>query len=289
MNNAALFIVTVFVWGTSWIAITWQIGSIPVTVSVAYRMGLASILLLLVLAAFGKLVFPKVWRFVALQAALLFSLNFVALYNATSFISSGQVSVIFSLASIFNALNARLFFGVAVTWRVLCAGLVGFLGLALLFWQDLAISSNTDTLIGIAWAALGTALFSLGNMASRKNSALGVTPVIANAWGMGLGAALLLLIAAVRGMPIPVPSDAQYIAALLYLAVFASVIGFTCYLMLVDRIGAAQAGYATVLFPIVALIVSSMFEGFEWTGLAIAGITLTIAGNLVMFGGPRQT
>ena len=289
MNNAALFIVTVLVWGTSWIAITWQIGPIPVTVSVMYRMGLASVLLLLILAALGKLVFPKVWRYVALQAALIFSLNFVALYNATSFISSGQVSVIFSLASIFNALNARIFFGTAITWRVLFAGLIGFLGLTLLFWDDLAIGTSTDTLIGVAWATFGTALFSLGNMASRKNSALGVSPVVANAWGMGLGAVLLLGIAIARNTSIPIPSEAPYIAALFYLAVFASIIGFTCYLVLVERIGAAQAGYATVLFPIVALIASSVFEGFEWTALAIAGISLTIVGNLVMFGKTRTT
>ena len=254
-----------------------------------YRMGLASVLLLLILVALGKLVFPKVWRYVALQAALIFSLNFVALYNATSFISSGQVSVIFSLASIFNAINARIFFGTAVTWRVLCAGLIGFLGLALLFWDDLAIGTNTDTLIGVAWATLGTALFSLGNMASRKNSALGVTPVVANAWGMGLGALLLLALATMRNTPIPIPTDTTYIAALLFLAVFASIIGFTCYLVLVERIGAAQAGYATVLFPIVALIISSVFEDFEWTALAIVGIGLTIAGNLVMFGKTRST
>ncbi|WP_299297251.1 DMT family transporter [uncultured Tateyamaria sp.] len=284
MNNAVLFIATVFVWGTSWIAITWQIGSISVMVSVAYRMGLAAVLLLLVLAAFGKLARPKVWRFVALQAALLFSFNFVALYNATSFITSGQVSVIFSLASVFNAINARLFFGTAITRRVLFAGLIGFLGLILLFWDDLTISAKAGTLVGVAWATLGTALFSLGNMASRQNSAVGVTPVIANAWGMGLGAAMLLLIAAASGVSIPVPTEARYVAALFYLAVFASIIGFTCYLVLVDRIGAAQAGYATVLFPIVALVASSIFEGFEWTVLAIAGIALTIAGNVVMFG-----
>lgn len=290
MNSAVLFIVTVLVWGTSWIAIALQIGPVPVAVSVFYRIALAAILLLMALAMTRRLKFPAQWRFVVLQALCLFSLNFVALYYAAALIPSGLLSVVFSLASIFNALNARVFFGEKITPRVLLAGLLGVSGLILLFWDSLAVSFDPDTLRGVAWALLGTLIFSWGNMASRRNSASGTTPIIANAWGMGIGASVLLALALTTGQHLVVPTDPTYLGALLYLAVFASVVGFTTYLMLVSQIGSARAGYATVIFPVVALVISTYFEGYEWTGTAFLGVALALLGNAVMFGkfGPNR-
>ncbi|MCP5086767.1 MAG: EamA family transporter, partial [Rhodobacteraceae bacterium] len=130
---------------------------------------------------------------------------------------------------------------------------------------------------------LGTLIFSLGNMASRKNNSFGITPVTANAWGMGIGAAILFAIVVVSHLPLTIPTDTTYLLALTYLAVFASIVGFTTYLLLVARVGSAQAGYATVIFPVVALMASTLFEGFQWTPIAIAGVILALIGNLVMF------
>lgn len=284
MNSAVLFVVTVLIWGTSWIAIALQIGPVSVSVSVFYRIALAALLLLVLLAVTRRLKFPAQWRFVVLQAICLFSLNFVALYKAAALIPSGLLSVVFSLASIFNALNARVFFGDKVALRVVLAGSLGVSGLVLLFWDSLAVSFNPDTLRGVGWALLGTMIFSWGNMASRRNSASGTTPIIANAWGMGIGAIVLLVLALVTRQQLIVPTDPTYLAALLYLAVFASVIGFTTYLMLVSQIGSAQAGYATVIFPVVALVISTFFEGYEWTITAFFGVGLALLGNAVMFG-----
>ncbi|MGK7654958.1 DMT family transporter [Roseovarius sp. B08] len=284
MNSVVLFAVTVLIWGTSWIAIALQIGPVPVSVSVFYRIALAAILLLVALAATRRLRFPAQWRFVVLQAICLFSLNFVALYNAAALIPSGLLSVVFSLASIFNALNARVFFGEKITLRVVLAGCLGVSGLVLLFWDSLAVSFNPDTLRGVGWALMGTMIFSWGNMASRRNSASGTTPIIANAWGMGIGAGVLLALTLATRQHLVVPTDPTYLAALLYLAVFASGIGFTTYLMLVSQIGSAQAGYATVIFPVVALVISTFFEGYEWTVTAVLGVALALLGNAVMFG-----
>lgn len=284
LNSVVLFVVTVLIWGTSWIAIALQIGPVPVSVSVFYRIALAAIILLLALAVTKRLKFPAQWRFVVLQAICLFSLNFVALYNAAALLPSGLLSVVFSLASIFNALNARVLFGEKITLRVVLAGVLGVCGLVLLFWESLAISFNPDTLRGVGWALVGTMIFSWGNMASRRNSASGTTPIIANAWGMGIGAGILLLLALATRQQLVAPTDPTYLTALLYLAVFASVIGFTTYLMLVSQIGSAQAGYATVIFPVVALVISTFFEGYEWTITAFLGVALTLLGNAVMFG-----
>lgn len=283
MINILLFTATVLIWGTTWIAITWQIGPVDVVVSVLYRFALACVVFLSGLALFGRLRLPSRWRFVVLQALCLFSLNFICFYYATSLMPSGLVSVIFSLATIFNAINARIFFGQKVHARTLIAGCIGAAGLVLLFWHDLTVSFDIMVIQGIAWATAGTLLFSLGNMMSRKNSIYGITPVIANAWGMGIGALVLLAIALISGSTFTLPNSATYIWALIYLAVIGSVIGFSTYLLMVARIGSDRAAYATVLFPVVALFMSTIFEGYEWHTTALIGIALTIVGNFVMF------
>ena len=240
MNTPALFVSTVLIWGTTWIAIALQLGEVPVMVSIFYRFALAGVVMIFGLALLGRLARPAHWRFVVIQALCLFCLNFIGLYHATALIPSGLVSVVFSLASIFNAINARLFFGERVTLRVIAAGGIGATGLVLLFWHDLFTTFDTRSLYGIVWAAFGTLVFSFGNMASRQNSALGITPVTANAWGMGIGAAALLALVLITAQPIVPPSGVTYWSALIYLAVIGSVAGFTAYLLLVQRVGTAK-------------------------------------------------
>ncbi|TPE45756.1 DMT family transporter [Amaricoccus solimangrovi] len=286
MTTPFLFVATVLIWGTTWIAIAAQVGEVPVTVSVFYRFALAGVLMLAGLGAIGRLPRPAVWRFVVAQALCLFCLNFVSLYTATSLVPSGLVSVIFSLASIFNAVNARIFFGDKISRQTVLAGTLGVAGVVCLFWPDIDMAGGASTLHGIGWAVLGTVFFSCGNMASRRNTRLGITPVTANAWGMGIGALCLFAILVAKEQPLVLPESGSYWIALIYLSVIGSVIGFTTYLMLVDRIGSARAGYATVLFPIVALTASTLFEGYEWTPISILGVVLAGLGNVVMFRRP---
>lgn len=287
MTTVILFLATVLIWGTTWIAIALQVGPVPVMVSIFYRFALAALVFLGALALLGRLKPPAAWRFVVVQALCLFSFNFIGLYQATTLLPSGLVSVVFSMASLFNAVNARLFFGERITGRVIGAGALGALGLALIFRDSLGAAGG-DTVRGLLWAVFGTAMFSLGNMASRANAARGVPPVTANAWGMGIGASVLLLLCLATGQTIALPHDATYWAALLYLAVIGSVVGFTTYLMLVQRLGAARAGYATVVFPVVALLISTVFEGYVWSASALLGLVLTGLGNLLIFAPKRR-
>ena len=284
--NLALFTVTVLIWGTTWIAIAFQLGPVPVLVAVFHRFALAALLMLPALALLRKLT-PVDWRqhrFILLQGICLFSMNFICFYNATRFIPSGLVSVIFSLATIYNAVNARLIFGDRMRPRALLATALGAAGLICLFAPELTGHEvNADALKGMGLAALGTLFFSLGNMVSRRNSAAGIPPLTANAWGMGYGALILLAIIAATGTPMMAPEPGRYTWALIYLSVAGSVIGFTTYLMLVQRMGTGHAAYATVCFPVIALMASALWEGFVWTPLAIFGLGLTLAGNAVMF------
>lgn len=284
--NLALFAATVLIWGSTWIAIAVELGPVPVLVSVFYRFALAALILWAVMALSGKLsrTRPRDHLFMGLQGLFLFSLNFLCFYTATGLIPSGLVSVIFSLATIFNAANARIFFGERISARAVLATAVGVAGLVLVFWNDLFLGAlNLAALQGIGLAALGTLFFSLGNMVSRRNSAAGVPPATANAWGMAYGALFLAALIGVSGTAMTPPPDLRYLGALAYLAVFGSVIGFTTYLMLVARIGSGRAAYATVMFPVIALMLSWAFEGYEWHPSAIAGVALTLLGNVILF------
>ncbi|MFY0596833.1 MAG: DMT family transporter [Cognatishimia sp.] len=288
MTVFLLFTATVLIWGSSWIAIAFQLGDVPVLVSIFYRFALAAIVMIAGLVLLGRLKLPSVWRFVALQALCLFSFNFICFYNATGLIPSGLVSVVFSLASIFNAVNARVIYKEQISPRVIIAGLIGVSGLVLLFWNELFARFDMDSLRGVAWACGGTMLFSLGNMVSRKNTSVGVSPIIANAWGMGIGAIVLLALILVSSTPVVAPIGVTYWTALAYLSVIGSVVGFSTYLLLVQNVGSAKAGYATVVFPLIALLLSTLFEGYVWTETAFVGVALIVVGNLVMFTKPRR-
>ncbi|WP_152048906.1 DMT family transporter [Aureimonas psammosilenae] len=285
--NAALFVATVLIWGTTWIAIALQVGPVPVLVSVFYRFALAALVLVAGLAMAGRLKRPSLrdQPFILAQALCLFCLNFICFYTAAAFIPSGLVSIVFSLATLYNAVNARLFFGDRISGRTLVAALFGVCGLALLFGEDALVGMNADTIKGVGLAALGTLFFSFGNMASRRNSARGIAPITANAWGMTYGALVLLALITVTGTPVVAPPSTTYLAALLYLSLIGSVVGFTTYLMLVARIGSSRSAYATVLFPIVALSISTIFEGYRWDAASAIGLVLTLLGNVVIFTG----
>lgn len=285
MTNYLLFSSTVLIWGTTWIAIALQIGPVPVLVSVFYRFAAAALILVGALILTRRMKVPPLRQqpFILAQALCLFCCNFLCFYYAAAYVPSGLISVVFSLATIFNAVNARIFFGDRVSPRTLLAAMLGATGLVLLFGPDIFVAFNPDSWKGVGLSALGTLFFSFGNMASRRNSAAGISPVTANAWGMSYGALTLLGLVLITATPVVMPPDITYLGALLYLSAVGSVVGFTTYLMLVSRIGSQKAAYATVLFPVVALTLSSIYEDYHWTAIGVAGLLLTLAGNVVMF------
>jgi drug/metabolite transporter (DMT)-like permease len=285
MQTLLLFIVTVLIWGTTWLAVSMQVGPVPAIVSVFYRFALAALVLNVALIATGRLKVPELRHqpYLVAQALCLFSFNFICFYNAAAYVPSGLIAIVFSLATIYNSLNARLFFGDRITARTLVAAAFGVAGLLMLFGREVFVEFDARTLKGVELAALGTLLFSFGNMLSRRNSAAGISPVVANSWSMAYGALVLLALIVATGAPFVGPPSARYFGALIYLATIGSVIGFTTYLMLVQRMGSSRAAYATVLFPIIALFLSTLFEGYSWTALGAFGLGLCVVGNVVMF------
>jgi drug/metabolite transporter (DMT)-like permease len=157
------------------------------------------------------------------------------------------------------------------------------------FWPEIAnFSLASGAGLGLLLALGGTASFSFGGLVAARNQAAGLSVRGSTAWAMAYGTLLLSLFVVVRGARFTFDPAFAYVGSLLYLAVFGSVVAFACYFALLARIGPERSAYATVLFPIVALIVSTLFEGYQWTALALAGVALTLAGNLLVLTRPRM-
>jgi len=284
MPTSLLYGLTVLIWGSSWYAITKQTGIVPVEVSIAYRFLLASgLLLAFCLATRRRLRFrARDHLFMAIQGLCLFSLNYVLFYRASFDLPSGLLAICFSTITLMNIANGRLFFRSPVRPRVVLGALLGLLGLALVFWPEIAgFGLHGPAAAGLLLSLVATYSASLGNMVSVRHKMAGVPVVEGNAIGMGYGALCSLAFALAQGLPFVYDPRADYTIALAYLALFASVIGFGCFLTLVQRIGADRAAYSSVLFPVVALALSTFLEGYRWTALAGLGAALVLLGNVL--------
>ncbi|MFL5316578.1 MAG: DMT family transporter [Microvirga sp.] len=282
--DLGLYAVTVFVWGTSWIALKGQLGEVSPEVSTLWRFLLAAPLMWLwALARGDALAYPAAdHRRFAAAGALMFSSNFVLFLYGGQYLPSGLLAVVFSLVSILNLLLGAAFLGQPIVPRVALGGMLGAAGIALLYSPQIAGGFERGALLGLAFCLAGTLSFCAGNLVSTAIQRRGVPLLAATAWGMTYGVAALAAIVLVRGQPLIVEWTPRYLGATLYLALFASVVAFASYLTLLRRIGAARAGYATVLFPIVALAVSTLVEGYRWTLAAILGAALALAGNVLV-------
>ncbi|MEM9634895.1 MAG: EamA family transporter [Pseudomonadota bacterium] len=284
-TDYGLYAVTVLAWGVSWIAMKGQVANVAPEVSVFWRFVLAASIMMVWAKFRGhSLTFPirDHLRFAGL-GALLFSTNFTLFYYGAAHLPSGLLAVIFSTASIFNLFLSMILFGQRPNMLALAAGIIGFAGIGLMFWPKLAGADlSSQAAFGLFMCIGGTLSFCFGNMlsADTQRRGIGVTP--ATAWGMFYGMVFLGLFSALRGQSFAIEWSVSYLASLIYLAIIASVIAFASYLTLLGRIGSARAGYATVMFPVVALTLSTIFEGYQWTPIAAAGLACVLSGNLLM-------
>ncbi|CNC07881.1 DMT family transporter [Yersinia alsatica] len=288
--NALLYFLVVLIWGTTWIAITLQQqGDVAITVSIFYRFALAAGVMMLVLILARRLR-PLAMRdhlFCVAQGFCVFAFNFYCFYHAAAYISSGLESVIFSMAVLFNAINGMIFFRQHLSPNLLPASILGMIGIVALFWQDLTAAQIAPELLkGIGLSLLGTYGFSLGNMISSRHQRRGLDILSTNAYAMTYGAILMGVFSLIQHQAFTIELTSRYLGSLLYLAIFGSVIAFAAYFSLIGRIGASGAAYSTLLFPLVALSISTLYEDYHWHLNAIIGLLLILLGNLVMFSRP---
>ncbi len=282
MQVVLLYAAVVLIWGSTWTAIPFQLGVVAEEVSVGYRFGIAALgLYSYAVVSRRRLRLPaRTYPMVFLQGALLFSINYFFVYYGTTYITSGLVAVLFSSIVLMNAVFERLIFKTPVDRRLLLAAALGITGIAMIFWPEVsALSIADDTVKGIIMVMIGTAIASLGNMTAVVNTR-GELPVVAvNAHAMAFAALLALAIAAALGREFDFLITPGYVLSLLYLAIIGSAVAFGCYLALLRRIGSARAAYSSVLFPVVALAMSTLLEDYRWTPIAATGILFTLVGN----------
>jgi drug/metabolite transporter (DMT)-like permease len=283
MNNSILYVITVLIWGSTWLAIEYQLGVVEPEVSIAYRYAAAA----LVLFAWCRLrglplrFGVKDHVYFVLLGLLLFCLNYIFAYRAQVHITSALAAIAFSTMLWMNIILSRVFFGTRATSRVLIGALLGIVGIVVLFAPQIESITITDSVFFGSILALGGALTaSFGNMLSQSAQKRALPVVATNTWGMFYGAILTGVVALVSGHEFNFDATFTYITSLAYLAVFGSVIAFGAYLTLLGRIGAHKAGYVTVMFPVVAVILSMAFEGLQLSGTIVTGTALVLLGNL---------
>lgn len=285
MNNHLLYLLTVLIWGSTWIAINYQLGDVALEASITYRFAFAAVILFL----FAKVKHLSL-RFSLKQHGLfaafgicLFGLNYLLLYSAQQHINSALTCIAFSTLMIMNIVNARIFYKTKITTQVYIGGALGLFGIVTLFWPQLTdITLGAATLLGLGMCLIGTFSASIGNMISIRNQKNNIPIVQANAWGMLYGAIFTGLAVILQGKQFSFSFEPAYLGSLLYLSLFGSVIAFGCYLTLMTRIGAHKTSYANILFPAIAVIISTFVEDFHWSEYTVIGLSFILLGNLVV-------
>lgn len=283
MSTPVLYAICVLIWGSTWFTIEYQLGYVAHEYSSFYRFALAAGFLF-VYCFFKQLPMKfglKQHLWLILLGITLFGLNYLLVYEAQEYLTSAMASVIFSSVVVVNIINARIFFKTPISKEVIFGASLGMLGIVLIFWEDLqGFDLANDSFYGLMIALIGVLAASIGNMVSVQSQKYQIPVIQMNAIGMAYGAIFSLLVGLVQGKAMSYDPAPSYSISMLYLSLFGSVIAFGAYLTLLRRIGVHKASYTVVLFPAVALIISTFFEGFVWTLPIAAGIGLIALGNL---------
>ena len=280
-----LFAAAIAIWGTTWIAITFQLGRAPPEASVSLRFAIASALLMGYCRLRGHpLRFPpRVQAQLALLGVFMFCLSYLAVYRAETFLVSGLVALGYSASPLVNAAISRVAFGTPATRGVVVGGLLGVAGIALVFWPELRrVRADGGVLVGALLVAGAVLASGVGNVFATRLEKLGVNVWQKMAWGMAWGSPGSALAAVATGGGFHFSLAPSYLISLVYLSVFGSILAFAAYLTLLERVGAARAGYVGVMTPVVALAISGAVEGFPWGPTTVVGIAVVVAGNLVV-------
>jgi drug/metabolite transporter (DMT)-like permease len=218
--------------------------------------------------------------YLAALGVMLMGLNYIGIYWSERFVTSGLVAVLFSTIVFMNPVGMRLAFGTPVTVRTLIAATLGVGGVALLFLPELdQVTQGGAAGYGVALALGATAIACGGNLIAIRNHNAGIATFPSTAWGMAYGAISAALVAIFRGVPWTFDTGAAYLLSLAYLSVFGSIIAFGAYLTLLKRVGGGPAAFVGVATPVIALALSTLFEGYRWTWIAALGVVLAVAGN----------
>ncbi len=281
----SLFVIASVVWGSTWLAIKFQLGDVSPEVSLVYRFALAAALIALLCMIRGRsLRFPpRTHLILAAQGATMFGFNYIFVYRAELYVASGLVAVLFSTMVFMSLAGTRLVFGTPIRARALVGATLGVGGVILLFLPELLAARNGgNAAAGIAFGLASALIATGGNLVSMQMQRRGLPIFETTAWGMAYGAAISALVAMLLGATWTFDARLPYVLSLAYLAVFGSVVAFGAYLTLLQKVGAGPSSYTSVATPVVAMLLSTLFEGYEWSALALFGVLLAAAGNVLV-------
>jgi drug/metabolite transporter (DMT)-like permease len=291
LNSVSIFAGCVLIWGTTWLAITYQLGPVAPEVSVSHRFllaalviaawcGLRGLSLRFTLAQHGAL---------ALMGVAMYGVSYVCVYHAELYLASGLVAIGYSAGPMLSMLGMRVFFGQAMTARMALGAAFGILGITLVYWPEFGrLAESRNVVLGAAFTMMAVLVSMTGGLLAHRNHERGLYGWPTMAWSMGYGALTSLLVALALGREYTIDLSAPYLLSLLYLSLLGSVVTFAGWLTLVGRIGVARASYVGVMAPVVALFVSTAFEGFVWHALTVVGVAVSFAGNVLVLSGVRR-
>ncbi|HEY3370171.1 MAG TPA: EamA family transporter [Prolixibacteraceae bacterium] len=284
LKQVLFFIIPCLIWGSTWFAIKFQLGRVDPLVSVVYRFLIAG-LLLMIFSVLRKLNLRYTFRehlLMILQGIILFGFNYWLVYLAETNLTSGVVAIIFSFSIFTNIFFNYLLLKGKIKSEVMAGAVLGIAGTLLIFNHEFQNSKQ----MAIGYEALmfcmgSIVLASLGNILSKYNQTRKLPVIQTNAFSMTYGSLAMMLMVPLSGKSFSFDVSFPYVASLLYLSLFGSIIAFTLYLKLVGDIGPDRAGYTTLVAPVIALVISSFFENYHWGIVAVFGVILLFAGNIL--------
>jgi drug/metabolite transporter (DMT)-like permease len=285
--NAFLYFIVLLAWGSSWFAISFQLGDVAPQVSIVWRFLLASIMLFIWCFARGlKLSYS--WREHAnwlLLGFFLFCINYICAYFGTSYLTTGVVCLIFSTLTLFTVFNGFIFFKKPIRLPILFGAIVGIAGLSIIFSHEVSStdwSFDSEIVKGFLWMLLATFFASIGMLLSGQMQARKIPLIQSNAFSMLYGSIILIIYISFSDISFSFSTSYSYVTSLVYLSLVASVIGFGVYLKLVGNIGADKASYVNIFTPTIALLLSTLFEDYIWSWTGLIGVVLIIFGNIIV-------
>ena len=279
------FAIVTLIWGSTWIVIRDQLGTVPPSWSVTYRFLVAGTAMIAYALVRGERLRldARGWAFAAALAVLQFCFNFNFVYRAEGFITSGLVAVVFALLLVPNAVLGRIFLGQQLGRQLLVGSAVAMAGVTLLFVHEARNDPHGPgaSIAGVAWTLAGVLSASIANVLQATETArrypMAAMLGIAMLLGAGVDAAIAF---SLNGPPV-IEWRAGYLIGILYLGLIASAVAFTLYFGILRVIGPAKAAYSSVIVPVIAMLLSTLFEGYRWSGLAIAGSLLALSGLVI--------
>ena len=285
MNNFFLFVITLICWSPTWYVIKFQLGYVDPLVSVFYRFFIAAIIIFIYLIYKKKnLKFSlnhHIWFL--LFGICLYSLNYVFFYLSNTYLISAFPAIVFSTIIIMNILGDSFYFKKKPSLKTLIGSTIGMIGIAIIFNDEIFnFTLSNGRHVGLFLALLGTFFASTGNMVHQRNLNNNLASMPSIAYSMLYGSLVTLLITQIKGTELLFDYSFSYIASLAYLTIIGSIFAFIFYLKLLEKVGAGRAGYVGALMPVLALLISTVFENLEWQTDLIVGLPILIIGAVLV-------